>query len=67
MGIEQKQMPKTSLKKHSRVSEGSSEKELLDRLTFAFADQIEQETGESHVKVLERIADTAESLATRRR
>jgi hypothetical protein len=60
-------MLKTSLKKQIRVSEESSEKELLDRLTFAFADQIEQETGESHLNVLESIADTAESLTTRRR
>jgi hypothetical protein len=60
-------MAKTSLKKQRRVSEESSEKELLDRLTFAFADKIEQETGESHLHVLESIADTAESLTARRR
>jgi hypothetical protein len=60
-------MPKTSLKKQSRVREESSEKELLDRLTFAFAEEIERETGESHLNVLESIADTAESLSAARR
>ena len=59
-------MPKV-LRKLSETHETSSEKELLDRLTFALADEIERETGESHLNVLERIADTAESLTHRRR
>lgn len=60
-------MLKTTPKKQRKVREECSEKEVLDKLTFAFAQEVEQETCESHLDVLEQIADTAESLAKRRR